>query len=123
MLQLKSMVTVADNSGAKIAQMVGIPGRGNRLIAHIGDIIAVVIKKADPDGQVKLHTIQRALIIRTRKEHRRTDGSYIRFDDNGCVILDGKTKLPKGSRVFGPIPREIRTLGFNKIVSLAKEIY
>jgi len=117
------MITVADNSGAKIAQMIGIPEKGNRLIAHLGDVITVVIKKADPAGQVKLHEKTRAVIVRTKKEYRRVDGSYIRFDDNACVILDAKTTQPKGTRIFGPIAREIRNLGFNKIVSLAKEIY
>ena len=123
MLQLRSMITVADNSGAKILQMVGIPGRGNKKIARIGDVITGVVKKADPTGQVQTHQITRAVIVRTRKELRRSDGSYIRFDENACVILDAKTQLPKGSRVFGPIAREIKQLGFVKIASLAKEIY
>jgi large subunit ribosomal protein L14 len=117
------MINVADNSGAKIAQMIGIPEKGNRLIAHLGDVITIVVKKADPTGAIKLHEKSRAVIIRTKKEFRRPDGSYIRFDDNACVILDGKTNQPKGTRIFGPIGREIRNLGFNKIVSLAKEIY
>ncbi|OGK64419.1 50S ribosomal protein L14 [Candidatus Roizmanbacteria bacterium RIFOXYB2_FULL_41_10] len=123
MLQLRSMITVADNSGAKILQMVGIPGRGNKKIARIGDVITGVVKKADPTGQVQAHQVTRAVIVRTRKELRRPDGSYIRFDENACVILDAKTQLPKGSRVFGPIAREIKQLGFVKIASLAKEIY
>ncbi len=123
MLQLRSMITVADNSGAKILQMVGMPGRGNKHIARIGDIITGVIKKADPTGQVLAHQVVRAVVIRTRKEWHRKDGSYIRFDENACVILDGKTQAPKATRIFGPIAREIKQLGFVKIASLAKEIY
>jgi len=123
MLQLRSMLNVADNSGAKLVQMVGIPGRGNKTIAKISDVITVVVKKADPTGQVQAHQITRAVIVRTKKELRRIDGSYIRFDENACVILDAKTQLPKGTRVFGPIAREIKSQGFVKIASLAKEIY
>ena len=123
MLQLRSMLVVADNSGAKILQMVGIPGRGNKVKAGIGDIITGGVKKADPLGQVRNHEITRAVIVRTRKEFRRKEGSYIRFDENACVILDAKTQLPKGTRVFGPIAREIKQLGFVKIASLSKEIY
>lgn len=123
MIQLRTMLDVADNSGAKIAQMIGLPGKGNRKIAHIGDAITIVVKKADPTGQVKDHTVNRAVIVRTRKEFRRKDGSYIRFDTNACVILDAKTKEPRGSRVFGPIARELKNLGYNKIISLAEEIY
>ncbi len=123
MLQLRSMLNVADNSGAKLVQMVGIPGSGNKTLAKIGDVITVVVKKADPTGQVQAHQIVRAVVVRTKKELRRTDGSYIRFDENACIILDAKTQLPKGTRVFGPIAREIKSQGFVKIASLAKEIY
>jgi large subunit ribosomal protein L14 len=123
MLQLRSMINVADNSGAKLIQLIGIPGRGNKVIARIGDIITGVVKKADPTGQVRTHQITRAVIVRSRKELRRKDGSYIRFDENAVVVLDAKTKAPKGTRIFGPIAREIKQLGFVKIASLAKEIY
>lgn len=123
MLQLRSMLNVADNSGAKLAQLIGIPGRGNKTLAGVGDVISVVIKKADPTGQVQAHQITRAVIVRTKKELRRKDGSYIRFDENACVILDAKTQLPKATRIFGPIAREIKSRGFVKIASLAKEIY
>ncbi len=123
MLQLRSMLTVADNSGAKLVQMIGIPGRGNKVKAKVGDIITVVVKKADPIGQVQAHQVVRAVIVRSKKELRRPDGSYIRFDNNACVVLDAKTQLPKGTRVFGPIVREIKSRGFVKIASLAKEIY
>lgn len=124
MLQLRSVLTVADNTGAKEAYMIGIPGRGNKKYAYIGDVINVVVKKADPYAQVKKGDKLFAVVVRTRKEKRRIDGSYIRFDDNACVILQGKQlKDPKGTRIFGPIAREIKDLGFNKIVSLATEIY
>lgn len=123
MLQLRSLITVADNSGAKILMMAGVPGRGNKLRARIADVITGVVKKADPSGAVKTHEVVRAVIVRTRKEYRRKDGSYIRFDENACVILDGSTNLPKGTRIFGPIAREIKQFGFVKIASLAKEIY
>jgi len=123
MLQLRSILVVADNSGAKSVMMAGIPGRGNKLIARIGDVITGVVKKADPEGAVKTHEIVHAVVVRTKKEYRRPDGSYIRFDQNACVILDGSTKLPKGTRIFGPIAREIKQFGFVKIASLAKEIY
>lgn len=124
MLQLRSVITVADNTGAKEAYMIGMPGRGNKKYAYIGDVIKVVVKKADPYAQVKKSDKLFALVVRTRKEKRRIDGSYIRFDDNACVILQGRhLKDPKGTRVFGPVAREIRDLGFNKIVSLATEIY
>ncbi len=123
MLQLRSMLNVADNSGAKVAQLIGLPGAGNKTRATLGDIVTVVVKKADPMGQVKTHQVVRAVIIRTKKEFRRADGSYIRFDDNACVILDGDTSLPKGTRIFGPVAREVKFLGFNKIASLASELY
>lgn len=123
MLQLRTMINVADNSGAKLVQMVGMPGKGNKKIAYIGDRITVVVKKADPTGVVKDHEVVKAVVVRTRKEFRRKDGSYIRFDENACVILDGATNLPKGSRVFGPIAREIKAAGYTKIASLSKEIY
>jgi large subunit ribosomal protein L14 len=123
MLQLRSVLKVADNSGAKYVSLIGIPGRGNKVIAKLGDIITVVVKKADPTGQVRTHQVVRAVIVRTKKEFGRPDGSYIRFDENACVVLDAKTKIPKGSRIFGPIAREIKQFGFNKIASLAKEIY
>ncbi|MCR4329900.1 MAG: 50S ribosomal protein L14 [Candidatus Roizmanbacteria bacterium] len=123
MLQLRSRIVVADNSGAKEAELIGIPGKGNRLIAYLGMVITVVVKKADTVGQVRSSEISKAVIVRVRKEFRRTDGSYIRFDDNACVLLEGATKDPRGTRVFGPICREVRLAGFQKIASLATEIY
>lgn len=124
MLQLRSELTVADNTGAKSAYLIGIPGKGNRKYAYVGEIVTVVIKRAIPEGMVKKGEIHRAVIVRTKKEKRRKDGSYIRFDDNACVILVGKeSKDPKGTRIFGPIAKEVKDNGFTKIASLAEEIY
>jgi large subunit ribosomal protein L14 len=124
MLQLRTVLTVADNSGAKKVYLIGIPGRGNKKYAYIGDIINVVAKRVDPYSQIKEGDKLLAVVVRTRKEKRRSDGSYIRFDDNACVILQSKLlKDPKGTRIFGPVAREIKDLGFNKISSLATEMY
>lgn len=124
MLQLRSTLNVCDNTGTKTAYLIGMPGKGNRKYSYIGDVINVVAKTVDPYGQIKKGEKLFALIVRTKKEKRRSDGSYIRFDDNACVILQGKTsKDPRGSRVFGPVAREIKDLKFNKIASLASEIY
>ncbi len=124
MLQLRSVMTVADNTGARLAYMIGIPGRGNKKIASVGDVIMVVVKQADPYAQVKKGDKFAAVIVRTAKEVGRKDGSYIRFDENACVILNAKgEKDPKGTRVFGPVAREVKEAGFNKIASLAPEIY
>lgn len=124
MLQLRSMMTVADNTGAKKVSMIGMTKKGNRHFAYTGEIITGVVKLALPFGQVKKGEIVHAVIVRTRKEYRRKDGSYVRFDDNACVILQGPDiKEPKGTRIFGPIAKEIKDNGFNKIASLAEEIY
>lgn len=124
MVQLRSMLSVADNTGAKKVQMIGMPAKGNRKIAGIGHVITVVVKEAIPYGQVKKSEILPAVIVRTRKEKKRDDGSYIRFDDNACVILTAKdSQDPRGTRIFGPIAKEIKDYGFNKIASLAEEIY
>ncbi len=124
MLQLRTILNVADNTGAKKAVMIGLPGQGNRYYAYIGDVITIAIREALPYGQVKKGEVLQAVIVRTRKEKRRKDGSYIRFDDNACVILFDKTsKDPKGTRVFGPIAKEVKDSGFSKIASLAEEVY
>ncbi len=124
MLQMRSMLTVADNSGAKKVMLIGIPGRGRKRYAYIGDIITVTVKEADPKSDIKKGTILHAVVVRTRKEKRRKDGSYIRFDDNACVILQSRTaKEPKGTKVFGPVAKEVRDLGFSKIAALAPEMY
>ena len=124
MLQLRSILNVADNTGAKKVMMIGMPKKGNKKIAYVGNIISGVVKEAMPFGQVKKGEKIYAVVVRARKEHRRTDGSYIRFDDNACAILQGKDiKDPKGTRIFGPVAKEIKDFGFNKIASLAEEIY
>lgn len=124
MLQLRTILNVADNTGAKKVSMIGMAKKGNRRYAYLGDIINISVKEAIPYAQVKKGEKLQAVIVRTRKECRRLDGSYIRFDDNACVILQGRdTKEPKGTRIFGPIAKEIKDRGFHKIASLAQEIY
>ena len=124
MLQVRSILTIADNTGAKQAMLIGMPGMGNRKIARIGDIIMVSVKDALPNGEVKKGDMLPAVVVRTRKEFRRKDGSYIRFDDNACVVIMAKDiKDPKGTRIFGPIAKELKDKGFNKIASLAEEVY
>lgn len=124
MIQLRSILDVADNSGARQLSVIQVMGRGNKMIAYIGDIVNCVVKKADAEGLVKAHEKVKAVIVRTRKEKRRSDGSYIRFDDNAAVVIDNpKDKNPKGSRIFGPVARELKDLGFAKIVSMAAEVY
>jgi large subunit ribosomal protein L14 len=124
MIQPRTILTVADNTGAKKAMMIGLPKKGNRKVAYVGDVITVVVKEALPYSSVKKGDVLPAVVVRTKKEKRRPDGSYIRFDDNACVILAGKgVKDPKGTRVFGPIAKEVKDAGFSKIASLAEEIY
>jgi len=124
MLQTRSILSVADNTGAKKVMMIGMPGKGNKRYAYVSDVINVTVKEALPYAQVKQGDILQAIIVRTKKEKNRKDGSYIRFDDNSCVILmDKNTKDPKGTRVFGPIAKEVKDAGFSKIASLAEEIY
>lgn len=122
MIQKESILVAADNSGAKRLRVIGIPARGKSRIAYLGDVVTVAIRGADPNGLVKDHAIERAVIVRTRKEVGRRDGSYVRFGDNAAVVID-KQRNPKGSRVLGPIAREIKDRGYKKIASLAKEIY
>ena len=124
MLQLRSILNVADNTGAKKVMMIGLPKSGNRRFAYLGDVIKVVVKEVISYAQVKEGEMYSAVIVRTKKEYRRVDGSYIRFDDNACVILaSADSREPKGTRIFGPIAYEIKEKGFSKIVSLAEEIY
>jgi len=120
MIQPRTMLNVADNSGAKLVQCIKVLGGTRRRYARIGDMIVVSIKVAEPRKPVKKKEVHRALVVRQKSPMRRADGSYIRFDDNSVVILDGKE--PKGGRIFGPIPREIKEKGFNEIASLAEEI-
>ena len=120
MLQIRSSLDVADNTGAKVAWAIGVLGR-NQTYAGIGDVIKVHIKEAAPDGSVKKGEVHDAVIVRTRQAIRRNDGSYLRFDRNACVIID-KELNPKGTRIFGPIARELREKKFMKIISLAPEV-
>ena|SRR3989338_11109790 len=120
MIQTRSMLEVADNSGARLVQCIRVLGGTRRRYARIGDVIVVSVKKAEPRKEVKKKAVVRAVIIRQRQPLRREDGTYIRFDDNAVVIVDGKE--PKGGRIFGPVARELRELGFSKIISLAPEV-
>lgn len=121
MVQHRSILKVADNSGANKLMVIGIPGFGKKRFAKLGDVVNCVVKGADPNGQVKDAEIVKALIVRTKKEHRRIDGSYIRFSDNAAVIIDNQNNL-RGTRIFGPVAREIKEKGFNKIASIAPEV-
>jgi len=121
MIQPQSMLKVADNSGAKIIQCIRVLGGTRRRYAQIGDIIVGAVKVAEPRRPVKKHDVVKAVIVRQKKALRRPDGSYIRFDDNAVVILETE-KNPKGGRIFGPVARELREKGFEKIINLAKDI-
>lgn len=121
MIQLRSMLNIADNSGAKLAQCIKVLGGTRRRYAGLGDIVIVTIKQATPRATVKTHAVERGVVVRVRKEQKRRDGSYVRFDENAIVIV-AKDNLPKGTRVFGPVARELREKGFQKIISLAPEV-
>jgi len=120
MIQTRSMLNVADNSGAKLVQVIKVPGGTRRRYAQLGDIVVVSVKEAEPRKIVKKKDVLRAVVARQRNPYRRKDGSYIRFDDNAVIILEGKE--PKAGRIFGPIPRELRERGYAKIISLAEEV-
>jgi large subunit ribosomal protein L14 len=122
MIQQESRLRIADNTGAKTILCIRVMGGSKRRYARVGDTIVASVKQASPGGSVKKGDIVRAVIVRMAKEYGRPDGSYIRFDDNAAVILDGETHNPKGSRIFGPVARELRDKGFMKIVSLAPEV-
>lgn len=119
---MRTMLTVADNSGAKKLQCIKVLGSSKPRYAGIGDVIIISVKEAQPHATVKKGQVLSAVIVRQRKEIKRPDGSYIRFDDNAAVIIDKKSQEPIGSRIFGPVARELRTRGFNKIISLAPEV-
>jgi large subunit ribosomal protein L14 len=121
MIQMQSFLNVADNSGAKVVQCIKVLGGSKRKYAGVGDIIVVAVKDALPNAPVKKGNVEKAVIVRTRKEYKRIDGTYIRFDDNACVIIDNQNN-PKGKRIFGPVARELRESDFMKIVSLAPEV-
>jgi len=120
MIQLKSMITPADNSGAKRFMVIGVPARVG-IKATIGDVVMCVVKGADGAGVVADHEKCKVLIVRTNKEVKRQDGTYVRFDDNAGVAID-KQGLPRGTRILGPIAREVKEAGYNKIASLAREV-
>ena len=122
MLQQESRLKVADNTGAKDALVIRVLGGTKKRYASVGDKIVVAIKTATPNGTAKKGQVSRAVVIRTKKEVRRKDGSYIRFDDNACVLLDSASGEMRGTRVFGPVARELRDKQFMKIVSLAPEV-
>ena len=122
MIQAESMLKVADNSGAKKLKCIKVLGGNKKRYARVGDLVTVTVKEAVPHGGVKKGEVLHAVIVRTRKEIGRKDGSYVRFDDNAAVIVDRKNKEPKGTRIFGPVARELRNAGYTKIVSLAPEV-
>lgn len=120
MIQAETRLKVADNSGAKLIECFKVLGGTRRRYAQLGDVVVASVKSAEPRGLVKKKDIVKAVIVRQCKAYRRKDGSYIRFDENAAVILEGKD--PKGTRIFGPIAREIRERGYSKIISLAPEV-
>ncbi len=122
MIQTETILKVADNAGAKEIQCFRVLGGTRRRYARIGDIVVAAVKKAEPRKAVKKHDVVRAVIVRQRYNYRRKDGTYVRFDENAAVVLDGKTKKPKGGRIFGPVPRELSEKGFKEIITMAKEV-
>ncbi len=121
MIQKESRLRVADNTGARSVLCIGLLGGTRRRYARVGDEIVVAVKEAVPGGVIKKGEVVRAVVVRTRKERRRSDGTYIRFDDNACVIIDPQ-RQPRGTRIFGPVARELREKRFMRIVSLAPEV-
>lgn len=123
MIQLRSILKVTDNTGAKRLRLILVHGGSKRRFGYVGNIITASVIHADPNSAVKKGQMVKAVVVRTRKETRRSDGTYIRFDDNAAVIIENPTtKIPIGTRVFGPIAREVKDNGFNKIASLAPEV-
>ncbi len=122
MIQQESRLKVADNTGAKEILVIRVLGGSKRRYGRVGDVVVATVKSAAPNGSVKKSDIVRAVVVRCAKEWRREDGSHIRFDDNAAVILDNDGVNPKGTRIFGPVARELREKGFMKIVSLAPEV-
>ena len=122
MIQHESRIKVADNTGARELLVIRVTGGSKKRYGRVGDIVVGTVKSATPQGTVKKSEIVRAVIVRTNKEWRREDGSYIRFDDNAVVILDHDGRNPRGTRIFGPVARELRELGYMRIVSLAPEV-
>lgn len=121
MIQVETWLKVADNTGAKDVECIKVLGATRRRYARLGDIIVVSVKKAIPNGNAKKKEVARAVVVRMRKDYKRKDGSVIRFDENACVLID-KNGMPRGTRIFGPVARELREKGYMKIVSLAPEV-
>ena len=121
MIQAQTMLTVADNTGAKVAQCIKVLGGSKRRYARIGDVIVVAIKKAAPKGAVKKKSVEKAVVVRMKRDTSRRDGSVIRFDENAVVIINAQGE-PRGTRVFGPVARELRTAGYQKIISQAPDV-
>jgi len=122
MVQMGTLLQVADNSGAKNLKVIGVPGATLNRLATVGQVVTCAVKGADSGGVVKDHEVVQAVVVRTKKEVRRKDGSYIRFDDNAGVLIN-KDKTPRATRIFGPVARELRDAGFTKIISLATEVW
>lgn len=122
MIQPRTMVNIADNTGAKLAQVFKVLGGSKKRYAQLGDIVVVSIKTAEPRKTVKKKEVHHALVVRQKNAFRRKDGSYVRFDENAIVLLDKVKHEPLGGRIFGPIPREIQEKGYNQIISLASEV-
>ena len=122
MIQLRTILKVADNSGAKSIQCFHVAGGTRRRYAQLGDIVVASVREAEPRKTVKKKEVVNAVIVRQKKNFRRADGTYVRFDENAAVILEGKTMEPKGGRIFGPIAREVRERGFEKIATMAPEL-
>ncbi len=122
MIQKESRLNVADNSGARELLVIQVMGGSIRRYGSVGDMVTATVKKAVPNSAVKKGSVVKAVIVRTKKEYKRDDGSYIRFDDNAAVIVDPDSKNPIGTRIFGPVARELRPAGYNRIMSLAPEV-
>ena len=122
MIQLRTILNVADNSGARKAMCIKVLNGYKKRYARLGDLITVAIKEANPRGAVKKGEVAHAVIVRQRKEYKRSDGTAIRFDENACVLVDRTSKEPRATRIFGPIARELKIRGFTKIISLAPEV-
>ena len=121
MIKFATMVNIADNTGATSAKIIGTFGGTKKKIIRLADVVKVAVKSARPQGSVKKSEMYRAVVVRVKKEHRREDGTYIRFDDNAVVLIDDKRE-PRGTRVFGPLPREVKEKGFESIASMAEEL-
>lgn len=123
MIQIETKLAVADNSGAKLLEVINVLGNSGTRYAYLGDVVVCSVKAAEPRGSVKKGDVVRAVVVRTRKEQKRVDGSAIRFDDNAAVVIVKDSEEMVGTRVFGPIAREVRSRGFQKIISLAPEVW